>query len=60
MTTHTRRGELLPLFLEFDDQELFPDLLPRPDGTRLAQGILFAIVLCLPVWGLVLWAAACR
>ena len=58
MTIQAHSQELLPLLLVSDEQEWIPDLVPRPDGIRFARGILFGIVLCLPIWVLAWWIFA--
>ena len=60
MTVQASRGDSfrspLPLRLVSDARKWIPDLQPRPDGIRLARGILLGIAICLPVWALVCWA----
>ena len=58
MNTEAFRERLLPTLQSSEEFEWMPDLLPRPDGIRFAQGILLGITLCAPVWGLVLWAVS--
>jgi hypothetical protein len=60
MSSEAFREELLSTLQSSEQFEWMPDLLPRPDGIRFAQGILLGIVLSWPAWLLTWWVITAR